>query len=47
MVPQLRDVPPKQLFEREKYAPVKGYPEPIVKHAEARARALDFFKANL
>lgn len=47
MVPQLRDVPPKQLFEREKYAPVRGYPEPIVKHAEARARALDFFKANL
>ena len=43
-VPELADVPPKQLFEPQG---VKGYPEPIVAHREARERALAFFKANL
>ncbi len=45
-LPELRDVPPKYLFEPSQ-AGVQGYPAPIVEHKFARERALAFFKANM
>ena len=45
-VPELRDVPPKYLFEPQKMG-IEGYVKPIVEHKFARERALAFFKANL
>ena len=48
-VPELRDLPKKFIhkpweFNNEKFKLGRDYPYPIVKHEEARAKALDAFK---
>ena len=43
-IPELKDVPAKAIH-RPWEADVKAYPKPIVQHEEARARALEAFKA--
>jgi deoxyribodipyrimidine photo-lyase len=43
--PELKDVPAKAIHEPWEAGGAKGYPPPIVDHAEARARALEAFKA--
>ncbi|MEM7080520.1 MAG: deoxyribodipyrimidine photo-lyase [Pseudomonadota bacterium] len=44
-VPELGDVPAKNLYEPHRGGGVAGYPAPIVDHKFARQRALDAFKA--
>lgn len=47
-IPELRDVPPEMFFEPPSSGQplAKGYPLPIVDHAEARNRTLDLFAAQ-
>ncbi len=45
MLPELREVPDRWLFEPHKADMTLDYPEPIVAHAFARQRAIDAFKA--
>ncbi|MEO6052790.1 MAG: deoxyribodipyrimidine photo-lyase, partial [Chthoniobacterales bacterium] len=42
-LPELRDIPVKRLMEPAKETLVKGYPLPIVDHAEARERTLEMY----
>ena len=42
--PELKDLPAAVIHKPWEAAGAKGYPEPIVVHAEARARALEAFK---
>jgi deoxyribodipyrimidine photolyase len=44
MLPALADLPNNVLFEPWRHSEPTGYPAPIVEHAYARQRALDFFK---
>ncbi|HEY5678787.1 MAG TPA: deoxyribodipyrimidine photo-lyase [Pseudomonadales bacterium] len=44
MLPVLADVPDKWLFEPKRFDADLGYPDPIVEHRAARARALALFK---
>ncbi len=44
MLPVLADVPDKWLFEPKRFDAALSYPDPIVEHRAARARALALFK---
>lgn len=44
-VPELRDVPAAAVHKPWEAGGARGYPKPIVDHAQARARALEAFKA--
>ena len=44
-VPELRGLPAKAVHQPWEAGGVKGYPGPVVEHAQARARALEAFRA--